>query len=97
MKMISQFNSFLSDTVNINQTRFDRLESSIEAVKRYLSNSGWTPKIVRYAAHGSWAHRTIIKPVEGAAFDADLLVYIDPVEGWDAKSYINTLYDEFNA
>ncbi|WP_236446968.1 SMODS domain-containing nucleotidyltransferase, partial [Pseudomonas syringae] len=24
-------------------------------------------------------------------------VYIDPVEGWDAKSYINTLYDEFNA
>ncbi len=97
MKMISQFNSFLSDTVNINQTRFDQLESSIEAVKRYLSNSGWTPKIVRYAAHGSWAHRTIIKPVEGAAFDADLLVYIDPVEGWDAKSYINTLYDAFNA
>lgn len=97
MKMISQFNSFLSDTVNLNQTRFDQLESSIEAVKRFLSNSEWTPHVVRYAAHGSWAHRTIIKPLEGAAFDADLLVYIDPVEGWEPKSYINTLHDIFGA
>ncbi|MDP2747571.1 cyclic GMP-AMP synthase DncV-like nucleotidyltransferase [Pseudomonas sp.] len=97
MKLVSQFNDFLKDTVNLNQSRFDQLESSIDAVQRYLLNADWKPKIIRYAAHGSWAHKTIIRPIDGASFDADLLVYIDHVEDWEPKQYINTLHEAFRA
>lgn len=97
MKLVSQFNDFLQDTVNLNQTRFNQLESSIGAVQRFLSGSSWEPKIIRYASHGSWAHKTIIKPVEDASFDADLLVYVDPVDEWEPKQYINSLYEVFRA
>ena len=95
MKLVSQFDDFLKDTVNLNQSRFGQLENSISAVQRFLSSSDWEPKIIKYAAHGSWAHKTIIKPVDGASFDADLLVYIDPVEDWDPRQYINTLHEVF--
>lgn len=97
MKLESQFDDFLKRTVNLNQTRFNLLENSIEAVKSYLSDSDWEPKILNFAAHGSWAHKTIIKPVEGSSFDADLLVYIDPIDDWEPKQYINTLHEIFRA
>jgi SMODS domain-containing protein len=46
---------------------------------------------------GSWAHETIIKPVDQGEFDADLIVFVRPVAGWEAAEYINTLLDAFKA
>jgi len=46
MKLIRLFDDFLSDVVNLNQTRFDNLESSINAVQNFVTNSGWQPKIL---------------------------------------------------
>ena len=97
MKLIRLFDDFLSDVVNLNQTRFDNLESSINAVQNFVTNSGWQPKILEYKAQGSWAHKTIIKPLPEYPFDADLLVYVDPVDGWEAKDYLDNLYSEFRA
>lgn len=94
MKLIQDFNNFLNSTVNLNSTRFDQLESSIEAIKTAVRGLDWKPAIVGFAAQGSWAHKTIIKPLPGDPFDADLLVYVKPVEGWEAKDYINELYAE---
>lgn len=94
MKLIQDFNNFLNNTVNLNSTRFDQLESSIEAIKTAVRGLDWKPAIVGFAAQGSWAHKTIIKPLPGDPFDADLLVYVKPVEGWEAKDYINELYAE---
>ena len=94
MKLIQDFNTFLADTVNLNSTRVDQLEGSIEAIKTAVRGLGWKPVIVGFAAQGSWAHKTIIKPLPGDPFDADLLVYVKPIAGWDAKDYINELYAE---
>lgn len=94
MKLPQDFNAFLNDTVNLNSTRFDQLESSIEAIKTAVRGLDWKPSIVGFAAQGSWAHKTIIKPLPGEPFDADLLVYVRPVAGWEAKDYINELYAE---
>lgn len=94
MKLLQDFNAFLTDTVNLNSTRFDQLESSIEAIKSAVRGLDWKPTIVGFAAQGSWAHKTIIKPLPGDPFDADLLVYVKPVVGWEAKDYINELYAE---
>lgn len=94
MKLIQDFNTFLTDTVNLNSTRFDQLESSIEAIKTTVKGLDWKPVILGFAAQGSWAHKTIIKPLPGDPFDADLLVYVKPVDGWEPKDYIDELYVE---
>lgn len=95
MKLIAKFDDFLVDTINLNSTRFTQLEDSIDALKNAIKNMNWGPSIVGFAAQGSWAHKTIIKPLPGDPFDADLLVYIKPVDDWEAKVYIDELYVEF--
>lgn len=91
MKLVDQFKTFLSSEVNLNDTRMNQLGTSVEAVQKAIKTSSWGPKILDFDAHGSWAHGTIIKPRTGGEFDADLLVIVEPVEGWEAKDYINKL------
>ena len=91
MKLVDQFKTFLSSEVNLNDTRMSQLGASVEAVQKAIKTSSWGPKILDFDAHGSWAHGTIIKPRTGGEFDADLLVIVEPVEGWEAKDYINKL------
>ncbi|QNT41745.1 nucleotidyltransferase [Pseudomonas asiatica] len=91
MKLIDQFKTFLSSEVNLNDTRMSQLGASVEAVQKVIKTSSWGPKIFDFDAHGSWAHGTIIKPRTGGEFDADLLVIVEPVEGWEAKDYVNKL------
>ena len=93
MKLIEQFTTFLDEEVNLNQTRVDQLDSSVEAVQRAIKASSWGAKIVEFRGHGSWAHGTIIKPVSGDEFDADLLAIVEPVTGWTAAEYIDNLYN----
>jgi hypothetical protein len=71
------FRDFLADTVNLKATRVTLLEDSVESIKGAVRGFAWKPRIRSFAAHGSWAHQTIIRPVEGtgpprfaAAWDA---------------------------
>lgn len=95
MKNVRIFDDFLRDTVNINQSRLDRLNASSAAVNDFLGSSAWAAKIKSWYPQGSWAHQTIIKPVGDGAFDADILAIVDPVPDWGAEDYINHLYDIF--
>lgn len=95
MKLPNDFTAFLRDTVNLNQTRLANLESNVEALKNFLRQQDWDVKVRTFHGQGSWAHKTIIKPVDGGEFDADLLVIVDPVEGWTAKQYVDALYQVF--
>lgn len=89
MKHVDLFASFLNETVNLNQTRIDTLQQRVEAVSSFLRESEYKPNIMSFAPQGSWAHRTIIKPVNAnGEFDADLVLYVDEVEGWSPKDYI---------
>lgn len=97
MKLTDHFKDFLDDTVNLNATRLDQLESSVGSIKDFIRGAEWKPPVKYFTGQGSWAHRTIIKPVEDKAFDADLLVMIAPVEGWDADTYLTSLYSVFAA
>ena len=94
-KLTSQFTDFLRDTVNLNQTRITNLENNVDALKRFIRQCTWEPRIRGFEEQGSWAHDTIIKPLDGAEFDADLLVMIDPVEGWTAADYVRSLGEVF--
>lgn len=91
MKLISDFKQFLEETVNLNQTRITRLEERVETIKSFLRDSDWEPTISTFIEQGSWAHDTIIRPVDGGEFDADLLVRVRPVDGWSAAQYVKDL------
>ncbi len=91
MKLVSDFRDFLRDTVNLNQTRIDLLSDRVESIEAFLKDSDWEPQILRFIEQGSWAHDTIIRPVDKGEFDADLLVKVKPVEGWSAAQYVKEL------
>ena len=97
MKHVKLFADFLRDTVNLNKTRIDQLETSTSAIQSFVEASSWEPEIDDWMEQGSWAHETIIKPVDAGEFDADLIVFVKPVEGWVAADYINKLYNVFSS
>ena len=69
MKHVDLFNDFLKDVVNLNDTRVSELEKSTEAIKDAVRASDWKPRIKGWMAQGSWAHKTIIKPVDQGEFN----------------------------
>lgn len=91
MKLTAHFTSFLNDTVNLNADRINDLETSTAAIKRFIRQSVYEPTIRSFEEQGSWAHKTIIKPVDKGEFDADLLVRVDPVHDWTAYDYVKEL------
>jgi len=97
VKLTQHFSDFLDQTVNLNADRLNLLDQSVTAIKDFIRGSDWGPRIHRFTPQGSWAHKTIIKPVNGREFDADLLVMIAPYEDWEPKDYINELYRTFRA
>jgi hypothetical protein len=97
MKFISAFETFLKDEVNLNKTRIETLNQRVETIEGFITASPFLPTITRYSRQGSWAHRTIIKPPGTRGFDADLLVIVEHVRGWNAEDYVLKLKEVFNA
>lgn len=88
MRLTSDFKTFLKDTVNLDDGRLHGLETSSAALRSHLQSSDLGDLILGFEEQGSWAHDTIIRPVDKGEFDADLLVRMTPVEGWEAKTYL---------
>lgn len=97
MKLKDHFSDFLANTVNLNVTRVGQLEKSVDALQTFIGGSDWGPAICGFGEQGSWAHKTIIKPQKDKLFDADFLIYVDPVKGWDAKTYLTEMRRVFAA
>lgn len=91
MKLISEFKKFMDVTVNLNDTRLTLLEERVATIKKFVRGSDWDPSILSFIEQGSWAHKTIIRPVDSGEFDADLLVKVKAVDGWDASEYVKEL------
>jgi Second Messenger Oligonucleotide or Dinucleotide Synthetase domain/Adenylyl/Guanylyl and SMODS C-terminal sensor domain len=96
LKLVDVCRAFLKETVNLNQNRIDRLDANVDALKDFVRDSNWAPRIRTFEEHGSWAHDTIIRPVDGDEFDADLLVMVAHVDGWSAADYVKTLGTVFS-
>ena len=97
MKHEQYFNDFLADHVNLNQSRLDTLESRVKTIPSLLKDklAGYR----KYSSQGSYAHQTIIKPVQdNDEFDADILVFIrdddfDPDNF--VTNYVDSIYNVF--
>jgi hypothetical protein len=96
VKETAAFAKFLVDTVNLNQSRIDALTARVRTVSNFLRGSDWGSRVLRCSPQGSWAHGTIIKPVEDQGFDADLVAFVAHVPSWTAGEYLTTLRATFS-
>lgn len=96
MKHIKAFNHLLNDVVNLNQTRLNKLEVAVPAVTNIIKDSEQFGGIYKnYSSQGSYGHRTIIKPVAGREFDADVVIFVSKHDEWEPKEYISNIYQVF--
>ncbi|WP_193509618.1 cyclic GMP-AMP synthase DncV-like nucleotidyltransferase [Cryobacterium sp. BB736] len=98
MKLVQTFNVFMKQRVDLNESRIDRLDGHVSAVRDFLAGGDGTiaESFLDLIAQGSYAHRTIINPVSaGDGFDADVLLELTEVDGWGADSYVEELYKRF--
>lgn len=92
MKHTEDFKNLLKNTVNLDQTRLDSLDSSVEAVFRVLkADPGIGGRVTDKVPQGSWAHETIIKPADGNEYDADFLLRMNEEPDWHdtPKKYLD--------
>lgn len=96
MSESSDFRTFLTEKVNLNQGRLNLLSQRVTAIENFLSNDEvFGEYVTEVIPQGSFAHGTIIKPVGNKEFDADVLVLMDGVDGWDPSDYVQNLYEAF--
>lgn len=91
VKLHDYFAGLLDRTVNINPDRLRQLDDHVMSIEDCLRDDGDLAPVVRsFVPQGSWAQRTIIKPVTGTEFDADLLVEMRRQRNWsgDPKQYL---------
>jgi len=98
MKLLSYFRYFLENTVNLNASRIETLDSRVETLTTFLrTTAAFRAGILDVIPQGSYAHKTIIKPQNGNDFDADILLHMEEQEGWEARDYVANLYSTFRA
>lgn len=90
MQHIEEFNRFLTAEVNLNPNRRHELNRRTDAVTTFLSQN--LDGYVTNERQGSYALDTIIKPVRGGEFDADILLFMKHVHRKRAPDYIDDLY-----
>ena len=90
-RRVADFREFMSDHVNLNPTRYERLKRSDKAVSDYLAQH-----LDGYEAterQGSYALRTTIRPVkDNDEFDVDRLVFMEFDRAKSPKDYIDDVY-----
>lgn len=100
MKLVKHFDAFLKNKVNLSDSRIATLDSRVEAVGNFLSSGSdvISSNFIELIPQGSYAQRTIINPVGlSDEFDADVLLDMNEVDGWDAKDYVEELYKVFRS
>jgi hypothetical protein len=98
VKLLKYFSSFLENEVNLNQSRLDQLDDRVGTITGFLQTGdhNLAERFIQTIPQGSYAHRTIIKPVQAEdEFDADLLLELNEVHDWSPSDYVEELYRAF--
>lgn len=96
MKLTSYFKSFMETTVNLNDDRIAKLNDRVDAITSFLRDHPVFGELfIDVLPQGSYAHRTIIKPVGGREFDADVLLALTEHPDWTPAEYTAELKRAF--
>lgn len=92
------FRDFLDNTVNLNDYRIETLNDRVSAITTFLSEHDVFGELfVDVIPQGSYAHRTIIKPVGNREYDADILLALNEHPTWTPAEYTLELRRAFNS
>ena len=100
VKLVKHFDAFLKHRVNLSDKRIEQLDARVSAVSKFLStgNDVIAENFVELIPQGSYAQRTIINPVAANdEFDADVLLEMKEVSGWEPEHYVQELYTAFKS
>lgn len=100
MKLIKHFDAFLVNKVNLGDARIAQLNERVTAITNFLQTGDdrFAENFIDVLPQGSYAHRTIINPVQQSdEFDADLLLEMEEVDDWEPEDYVEELYKVFRA
>lgn len=91
MKHLAYFEKFLREEVDLNESRLQNLKDRASAIDKYLSKhlDGYE----KTERQGSYALKTIIKPVGNHEYDADLLLFMTFDSEKEPKDYISDVYN----
>ena len=97
MKLHSNFKNFLDNTVNLDDGRIEKLNKRVDAISSFLqSHAVFGEFYIDVIAQGSYAQRTIIKPVGNREYDADVLLSMKQHPDWTSAQYTHELYKAFD-
>jgi hypothetical protein len=92
MELIDHFDTLLRDTINLGRTALDLLPDRADKLYSALSaNDTLSPILLDWNPQGSWAHETIIKPVPGKEFDADVMLVMRENPDWEPRDYLDNV------
>lgn len=95
MEHSTYFGDFLRDEVNLNSSRLAVLKKRVVSVDGFLGEN-FDPPYEKKENQGSYALETIIKPIrDNDEFDADILIYLEEQQAWEAEDYINEVHKIF--
>ena len=94
-KRIQDFNNFMSNHVDLNKARRERLSRGRRGVSEHLSRS--LPGFLKTEMQGSFALRTIIRPTRGREYDLDMLVFMESDRSKTSKDYIEEVHRTMKA
>lgn len=95
MKLTAYWKHFL-EQVNLNQSRIDQLDDRVTAITNFLQGeTGFGSDAEDVIPQGSYAQKTILKPVGAHEFDADVLLQMTEQDDWEPCDYVAELYRKF--
>jgi len=98
MKLHSYFKNFLDNTVNLDDARIEKLNKRVDAISSFLrGHEVFGEFFIDVIAQGSYAQRTIIKPVGTREYDVDVLLSMKEHPDWTPARYTQELYKAFEA
>lgn len=99
MQLVSYFNQFMNDEVNLNQSRVNILDQKFNTLNQFIQKTDtFCDSYQEMFSQGSYRHKTIIKPPKAnKEFDADILLLVTPIDKFEDNpcEYINQLFKEF--
>jgi len=93
MEQVTYFTTFLTDEVNLPQSKLDFLDDRVDRIYGALKKADLGTRVLGMRKQGSWAQRTIIDPKENEEFDADFMVELEEQDGWNPPDYQQPVYE----
>ena len=97
MEQVTYFTTFLTNEVNLPQSKLDFLDDRVDRIYGALKKADLGTRVLGMKEQGSWAQRTIINPKEDEEFDADFMVQLEEQHGWNSSEYQEPVFEELTA